>query len=208
MADSKQAIEALRDTDYKDGDAHFKMVQLLKGLAAASKKDKVAKAFLDGVSDALTGVAETTMKATKAEHVEYRRPMNTIMEAIDDGMAMHGIISEGSVYSEKDVKKVYKEKLANSGLLPEASKKEVRDALKGNSQAAELRRMAENELHKGILKVQRLVEKGDHKLFIERSNHFWAFSQNGQNAISAKWNAPAPRSWPKSWPKFVKGCFK
>lgn len=60
--DSTQAIKALKDTDYKDAEAHFKMVQLLKGLAGASEDDKQAKAFMDAVSDALTTVADKVLK--------------------------------------------------------------------------------------------------------------------------------------------------
>jgi len=68
MADkAKTAIKELMDTDYKKPDAHFKMVQLLKGLAAASKKDQQAKLFLDGVSDALTTVGKTVLKASEKE---------------------------------------------------------------------------------------------------------------------------------------------
>jgi len=56
--DVSTTIKALGDTDYRDKDAFFKMVQLLKGLAAASEKDAKAKAFLGKVSDALTIVAK------------------------------------------------------------------------------------------------------------------------------------------------------
>jgi len=59
---SEGAIKALRDTDYKDGDAHFKMVQLLKGVAVASKDgDEKAKKFMDAVSDALTTAAKKVL---------------------------------------------------------------------------------------------------------------------------------------------------
>jgi hypothetical protein len=60
---SRSAIEALRDTDYKDTDAHFKMVQLLKGLAAAD--DKLSEQFLSEVSDALTSAANKVLGGKK-----------------------------------------------------------------------------------------------------------------------------------------------
>jgi hypothetical protein len=60
-ATSKGVIEALRDTDYKDKDAFFKMVQLLKGLAVNADKDEKAKKFLSAVSDALTTAAKKVL---------------------------------------------------------------------------------------------------------------------------------------------------
>ncbi len=57
-SESEGVIKALRDTDYKDSDAYFKMVQLLKGLAVASAEDEKAAAFLRKLSDALTDVAK------------------------------------------------------------------------------------------------------------------------------------------------------
>lgn len=46
----------LADTDYMDPEDYFKMVQLLKGLAASSKDDDLAADFLSAVSDALTEI--------------------------------------------------------------------------------------------------------------------------------------------------------
>jgi len=57
----KDAIKALRDTDYKDPEAQFKMVQLLKGLAVSAKDDETAKEFLSKVSDALTTAAKSVL---------------------------------------------------------------------------------------------------------------------------------------------------
>ena len=58
---SAGVIKALRDTDYKDKDAFFKMVQLLKGMAVASEKDEKAKKFMSAVSDALTTAAKKVL---------------------------------------------------------------------------------------------------------------------------------------------------
>lgn len=57
-SESEGVIKALSDTDYKDKDAYFKMVQLLKGLAVASAEDKLAEKFMGELSDALTDVAK------------------------------------------------------------------------------------------------------------------------------------------------------
>lgn len=56
---TEKTILALRDTDYKDQSAYFKMVQLLKGLAAVSDKDELASEYLSLVSDALTDIVES-----------------------------------------------------------------------------------------------------------------------------------------------------
>lgn len=58
---SGSTIKALRDTDYRDKEAFFKMVQLLKGLAVASEKDEQAKKYLSAVSDALTSAAKKVL---------------------------------------------------------------------------------------------------------------------------------------------------
>ena len=58
---SKSAITALKDTDYRDKAAYFKMAQLLIGLAGAAEDSKIAKKFLDGVSDAMTTVAKSVL---------------------------------------------------------------------------------------------------------------------------------------------------
>lgn len=60
--ESEGAIKALGETDYRDKDAFFKMVQLLKGLAVASENDEQAKKFMSAVSDALTSAAEKVLK--------------------------------------------------------------------------------------------------------------------------------------------------
>lgn len=65
----KDVIKALRDTDYKDPEAQFKMVQLLKGLAVSAKDDETAKKFLGGVSDALTTAAKKVLGESLDEAV-------------------------------------------------------------------------------------------------------------------------------------------
>lgn len=74
-------IKALRDTDYRNKEAFFKMVQLLKGLAVAAEDNKVAKDFMSAVSDALT----TAAKKTLGESVDL----------------------DESAFSKKDVNKIY-----------------------------------------------------------------------------------------------------
>lgn len=59
---TEATIKELADTDYKDKDAFFKMVQLLKGLAANADKDEMARKFLEKVSDELTDAAEDVME--------------------------------------------------------------------------------------------------------------------------------------------------
>jgi hypothetical protein len=59
QSQTEKTILALRDTDYKDQTSYFKMVQLLKGLAAVSDKDKLANEYLSLVSDALTDIVES-----------------------------------------------------------------------------------------------------------------------------------------------------
>jgi|GEM_PF-4777178 len=63
-------IKALRDTDYKDADAQFKMVQLLKGLAVAAKDDDTAKKYLSAVSDALTTAAKSVLGEDEDEDAD------------------------------------------------------------------------------------------------------------------------------------------
>jgi hypothetical protein len=58
------SIKALRDTDYRDSSAYFRMVQLLKGLAAVAEDDKTADKFLSAVSDALTSAARKIIPGT------------------------------------------------------------------------------------------------------------------------------------------------
>jgi len=57
-SETEKTIIALRDTDYRDKDAFFKMTQLLKGLATAVDEDETAKKFMSAVSDALTTAAK------------------------------------------------------------------------------------------------------------------------------------------------------
>lgn len=58
---TESSIKALRDTDYRDKEAFFKMTQLLKGLAVASEKDEKAKKYMSAVSDALTSAAKKVL---------------------------------------------------------------------------------------------------------------------------------------------------
>jgi hypothetical protein len=60
-SDTDDTIKALRDTDYRDKDAFFKMSQLIKGLASVADKDDNAKKFLSAVSDALTTAAKKVL---------------------------------------------------------------------------------------------------------------------------------------------------
>lgn len=76
---TKTTIKTLADTDYKDKDAFFKMVQLLKGLAANADKDEMAAKFLKKVSDELTDAAEDVME----EGVEVDDDGDELHEAVD-----------------------------------------------------------------------------------------------------------------------------
>jgi hypothetical protein len=58
---TSESIKALRDTDYRDSSAYFKMVQLLKGIASVAEDDKMADKFLSAVSDALTSAARKVL---------------------------------------------------------------------------------------------------------------------------------------------------
>lgn len=82
MTDAKKAIKALRDTDYKDSESYFKMVQLLKGLAGASKDDEDAKAFLDAVSDAMTDVAKKVLSESRRSRHAYSGPVGSLIESV------------------------------------------------------------------------------------------------------------------------------
>jgi hypothetical protein len=64
-SETEKTIGALRDTDYRDKDAFFKMVQLLKGLATAVDEDETAKKFMSAVSDALTTAAQEVLGKEK-----------------------------------------------------------------------------------------------------------------------------------------------
>ena len=70
-------IGALRDTDYRDKDAFFKMAELLKGLAVASEEDEKAREFLSAVSDALT----TAAKSVLGESIEEARGRKDVSKA-------------------------------------------------------------------------------------------------------------------------------
>ena len=61
--DTNSVIKALRDTDYRDKDAFFKLAQLIKGLASVADKEELAKKYLSAVSDALTDVGKKFSKA-------------------------------------------------------------------------------------------------------------------------------------------------
>ena len=61
QAETESVIKALADTDYRDKDAYFKMVQLLKGLAVASEEDKLADKFMSTVSDAMTDAVKKVL---------------------------------------------------------------------------------------------------------------------------------------------------
>ena len=83
---SDSVIKALRDTDYKDSSAHFKMVQLLKGLASASEKDEKAKKFMDAVSDALTSAAKKILGEDvigEADKKGGKDPMSSLEAEMD-----------------------------------------------------------------------------------------------------------------------------
>lgn len=58
---TEDTIKALRDTDYRDKDAFFKMAQLIKGLAVASEEEDLAKKFMSAVSDAMTTAAKKVL---------------------------------------------------------------------------------------------------------------------------------------------------
>lgn len=60
-SDTENVIRVLSDTDYREKDAYFKMVQLLKGLAVSSEEDEMAKKYLSAVSDALTDAAKSVL---------------------------------------------------------------------------------------------------------------------------------------------------
>jgi hypothetical protein len=64
---TESTIKALRDTDYRDKEAFFKMTELLKGLAVASEKDDKAKQYLSAVSDALTSAAKKVLGEAAGE---------------------------------------------------------------------------------------------------------------------------------------------
>ena len=76
--ETAKVIKALRDTDYKDKDAFFKMTQLLKGLAVASEKDDQAKKFMSAVSDALTTAAKKTLGEDVEDLEESRFPKKAV----------------------------------------------------------------------------------------------------------------------------------
>lgn len=60
-SEAEGTIAALRDTDYKDKEAFFKMVELLKGLAVVAEEDDAAKKFMSKVSDELTTAAKSVL---------------------------------------------------------------------------------------------------------------------------------------------------
>ena len=72
-SESEKSIGALRDTDYRDKDAFFKMVQLLKGLATTVDEDETAKKFMSAVSDALTTAAKKVLGENVDEEYKFPR---------------------------------------------------------------------------------------------------------------------------------------
>lgn len=88
--DTDSVIKALRDTDYRDKEAFFKLAQLLKGLAAASDSDKKAKEYLSAVSDALTAVAKQVLREGVEEAVEFDTRMRRAIESALDQLKTLG----------------------------------------------------------------------------------------------------------------------
>ena len=80
-SETEKTIIALRDTDYRDKDAFFKMTQLLKGLATAVDEDETAKKFMSAVSDALT----TAAKGVLGEDVEELDEMEVHHTSVKKG---------------------------------------------------------------------------------------------------------------------------
>lgn len=76
-------IKALRDTDYRDKDAFFKLSQLLKGLASVADKDELAKKYLSAVSDALTEVGKKfTDLAGKSEIAAWEKRADRLADKV------------------------------------------------------------------------------------------------------------------------------
>lgn len=55
---TKDVIDAIGKEDYKEKDDFYKLAELLKGLAAESDKDDMAKSFLRKVGVAIQGLAK------------------------------------------------------------------------------------------------------------------------------------------------------
>jgi len=88
-------IKALRDTDYRDKDSFFKMIQLLKGLAVASENDKTAKAYMDKVSDALTSIGGKTESMDLGESKLDKELEKRLLAYVKK----HGLKTKGEVMS-------------------------------------------------------------------------------------------------------------
>ena len=93
--DTEGVIKALRDTDYRDKDSFFKMIQLLKGLAVASENDKTAKAYMDKVSDALTSIGGKTESMDLGESKLDKELEKRLLAYVKK----HGLKTKGEVMS-------------------------------------------------------------------------------------------------------------
>ena len=96
--DTEGTIKALGDTDYRDKNSFFKMVQLLKGLAAVADEDEKAKKYLSMVSDALTDVAGEMVEEEFESYVG-------VVEGVSSDVAME--LSK-KVFDSEMMKKLYK----------------------------------------------------------------------------------------------------
>lgn len=85
--ETEEAIQELADTDYKDPDAHFKMVQLLKGVAGASQDgDDMAKKYLDKLSDLLATIGPDDLDEQHIvkEAINDRAVKGTLVNRLDN----------------------------------------------------------------------------------------------------------------------------
>lgn len=152
----------------------------------ASKADKLSKAWgdwdlktikrMDILDTKLMQDLERVMELdpdqwTKKDHDIQRIAGERLKSAVDTLRKLKSEsdesahqLGEGVVYSGEDVQKQYRDKIAPAvtGMKAIASKRESREAVKGDVHLAELRRLAEDELHEAAKKIQRLVEKGDY----------------------------------------------
>jgi hypothetical protein len=113
------SIKALRDTDYRDSSAYFRMVQLLKGLAAVAEDDKTANKFLSAVSDALTSAARKVLPGSGDGEDDPKPQKESAPKSLGDSLlefARTGRVTEGFVRHDKwNFKKVGKDYVASSG---------------------------------------------------------------------------------------------
>ena len=98
---SEETIAVLRDTDYREKDAFFKMVELLKGLATVADEDETAKEFLSAVSDALTSAAEKVLGEDR-EVSEEKRPSQGSVRIFRTGGYGQPVKYNFSVYENED----------------------------------------------------------------------------------------------------------